>query len=151
MKITEHLDTDEVECKCGCGAGRDPSATDQTLAALFEGTRLSVARPLHISSGHRCADRNSIVGGVPDSSHLRGKALDIVAWSGEARYQLVVGAVLAALSNAGIIHRDDLFRCREVVSSTLRGIGVANSFIHIDTDWGLPRPSLWRYKDSERR
>ena len=151
MKITPHLDTDEVQCRCGCGKGQHPSDLDPILAQLFEDIRLSVARPLNVSSGLRCEDRNRVVGGVPDSAHLRGTALDILAFSGPARFQIVVGAVLAALAQAGIIERHKLFECHEVVSRTLRGIGIASSFVHIDTDHQLPRPSCWRYGDNERR
>lgn len=145
------MDTDEVSCKCGCGKGDRPEETDPLLARLFEGTRVSLVRPLHVSSGHRCEARNKVVGGVPDSAHLRGTALDIIAWSGEARFQVVVGAVLAALAEAGIIDRHRLHECYEQVSQRLKGIGIASTFVHLDTDKQLPRPSCWRYGDNERR
>lgn len=34
--------------------------------------------PIRITSGYRCSDLNSAVGGVPDSQHIVGEALDFV-------------------------------------------------------------------------
>lgn len=34
-------------------------------------------KPLHINSGYRCPELNTLVGGVPSSQHVKGEAADI--------------------------------------------------------------------------
>lgn len=47
-------------------------------AALHLARLLDAVPGLGVSSGRRSAARNRIVGGVPDSFHLRGRAVDLV-------------------------------------------------------------------------
>ena len=46
------------------------------LARGLDRVRLLLGRPLEISSGYRCPDLNAAVGGVPDSQHALGLAVD---------------------------------------------------------------------------
>lgn len=76
-----------AEFRCPCGAcGGFPAEPDQTLVELAEDVRAHFGRPGHASSGVRCAKHNADVGGVGNSRHLTGKALDfrIEGVSGEA-------------------------------------------------------------------
>lgn len=34
-----------------------------------------------ITNGYRCAEVNALVGGVPDSIHLKGGAIDVIKWN----------------------------------------------------------------------
>lgn len=68
---------EEFRCKCGgkyCNGF--PSEPDQTLIELVDDLRADAGRPGHPSSGLRCPTWNSIQGGVANSRHMTGKALD---------------------------------------------------------------------------
>ena len=46
-------------------------------AFVLEPLRQAMGRPISISSGYRCEELNSKVGGVSNSQHLKGQAADI--------------------------------------------------------------------------
>lgn len=68
---------EEFRCRCG-GKYCDgfPSEPDQTLVELVDDLRSKAGKPAYASSGLRCAVWNRIQGGVSNSRHLTGKALD---------------------------------------------------------------------------
>ncbi len=68
---------EEFRCRCGgkyCGGF--PAEPDRTLVELADALRAKAGRPGHASSGLRCPVWNEIQGGVSNSRHLTGKALD---------------------------------------------------------------------------
>ena len=62
----------EFACKCGCGA----SEVEEKLVKTADKVREYFGKPMTVSSGRRCSTHNAKVGGVSDSRHLRGKAMD---------------------------------------------------------------------------
>lgn len=68
---------EEFRCRCG-GKYCDgfPAEPDKTLVSLVEDLRAAAGRPGRASSGLRCRVWNEIQGGVANSRHLTGKALD---------------------------------------------------------------------------
>jgi len=72
--LSKHFNRDEFACKCGkCGA----IAVDKELVDVLEDVRTHFAKPLIITSSHRCTEHNKAVGGKSNSMHLTGKAADI--------------------------------------------------------------------------
>ena len=76
----EHIrywNREEFRCRCG-GKYCDgfPAEPDQTLVELVDDLRSEAGKPGHASSGLRCPVWNSIQGGVENSRHMTGKALD---------------------------------------------------------------------------
>ena len=71
-----------VEFKCRCGEYHAPYCDgfpvepDRTLVELADDVRAHFGRPGHRSSGIRCPWHNRDSGGVYNSKHLEGKALD---------------------------------------------------------------------------
>jgi hypothetical protein len=68
---------EEFRCRCGgkyCNGF--PAEPDQTLVELVDDIRAAAGRPGIPSSGLRCPTWNSIQGGVANSDHTKGKALD---------------------------------------------------------------------------
>lgn len=68
---------EEFRCQCGgkyCNGF--PAEPDQTLVELVDDIRHKAGRPGIPSSGLRCPTWNSIQGGVANSDHCKGKALD---------------------------------------------------------------------------
>ena len=68
---------EEFRCRCGgkyCNGF--PTEPDRTLVELVDDLRADAGKPGIASSGLRCTVWNQIQGGVADSRHLTGKALD---------------------------------------------------------------------------
>ena len=95
---------------------------DVAFLQMLDDARGIAGIPFNITSGYRTKDRNKLVGGVANSSHLVGKAADIKVGSGNERY-----IIINALIKAGF-----------------RRLGVAKTFIHCDNDETKPN-SIWTY------
>ena len=69
-----------------------PVEPDQTLVELVDDIRHKAGAPGHRSSGIRCRQHNADSGGVANSKHMEGKALDfwIEGMSGEQLLALVL-------------------------------------------------------------
>ena len=76
-KHIRYWNREEFRCHCGgkyCTGF--PAEPDRTLVELVDDLREEAGRPAHASSGVRCTAWNKIQGGVSNSRHLTGKALD---------------------------------------------------------------------------
>ena len=76
-----------------------------------------------ITSGYRSPAHNEKVGGVPNSSHTLGHAVDIYAPTSRQKY-LIINSLLQAGFNR---------------------IGVAKNFIHVDDDPSKSEDVIWTY------
>lgn len=68
----------EMRCKCGgryCNGF--PAEPQQLLMELADRARKHFGRPAHVVSGLRCARWNQLQGGVANSQHMYGEAMDI--------------------------------------------------------------------------
>ena len=109
--ITKNFDLWELECPCCSACNLDTELPDK-----LQKLREELGWALHINSAYRCNEHNKEVGGVDNSQHKLGRAVDISTegWSGYARYQLV----------------------NESMKLGFRGIGIYENFIHIDLRTG---------------
>ena len=89
--ISPNISIGEIACRCGCGFAK----LDPAIASAFERIRAEVSRlngndtPIRISSGCRCMQYNTAIGGAVNSQHIYGKALDLVipaGWTKEEFY-----------------------------------------------------------------
>lgn len=66
---------------CRCGKCEMPAEVEGNLMALVENVlepaREKLGMPIIVNSGYRCERHNKAVGGVANSQHLRGEAVDI--------------------------------------------------------------------------
>lgn len=90
--------------------------------------KLEVARglagiPFVINSGYRTKAHNYKVGGVSDSAHERGFAVDIAANSPVKRWKILESCIKAGF----------------------RRIGIGKDFIHVDDDPSKPAGVVWLY------
>lgn len=96
---------------------------DDNFLRLLDKARGIANTSFRITSGYRTEARNEAVGGVPNSSHLRGYAADIAATDSLSRFKIV-----SALLEAGLTR-----------------IGIANTFIHVDADPDKSPNVIWTY------
>ena len=76
-----------------------------------------------INSAYRSPEHNAKIGGKPNSSHIKGLAVDISVTDSRTRF-----IVLNALINAGF-----------------NRIGIADTFIHVDLDLDKSSKVIWTY------
>lgn len=90
---------------------------------MLDAARSIAGVPFRINSGYRTAKHNKKIGGVQNSSHLRGLAADISCTSSDQRFR-----ILAALIAVGFTR-----------------IGIHRSFIHVDNDQVKTPGVAWMY------
>lgn len=107
-----------LACPC-CGK----CDLDQYFMLYLDNARRIAGVPFIITSGCRCASHNKDIGGVDDSSHVRGYAVDI-------RFKTAAECfiIIDALFKAGFVR-----------------IGIGRNFIHADLDISKPQNVLWNY------
>jgi uncharacterized protein YcbK (DUF882 family) len=93
------------------------------ILEMLDEVRDKFDKPIRINSGYRSEKHNTKVGGTPNSSHLRGLAVDIACNSSVDRYHL-----LNCLLDVGF-----------------NRIGIAGSFIHVDIDSEKAKDVIWTY------
>lgn len=73
----KYFDRDEFECHCeGKYCDGYPAEPSQILVRVADRVREHFGAPAIVSSGVRCKTHNANVGGVANSKHLSGKAMD---------------------------------------------------------------------------
>lgn len=88
--------------------------------------REAYGKPLVVASGYRTPERNAHVGGVKNSSHLLGYAVDFANISNEELVKF-----LDAAWDAGF-----------------RRFGIMATSVHVDDDPGKSRPTIWTYDNT---
>ena len=119
MATSEHFSADELSCN-HCGRGAD--IVSARLLELVEQLRYNCGGyPLQCNCAYRCPKHNAEVGGVPNSQHVLGTAMDIQCPS-----QLTIGQFK--------------WYCEQL---PFDGIGYypwtdenGGGFIHVDVRWG---------------
>lgn len=76
----KHFKKSEFICKCGCGLNN----IQLDVVKIADEVREHFGNPAIVTSGTRCSKHNKEVGGVANSRHLKGKAIDMyvqnVSW-----------------------------------------------------------------------
>lgn len=76
----KHFKKSEFTCKCGCGLNN----IQLEVVKIADEVREHFGSPAIVTSGTRCSKHNTEVGGVANSRHLKGKAIDMyvqnVSW-----------------------------------------------------------------------
>lgn len=113
-KDVRYFTKTEFKCKCG-GKHCDgyPAEIDMTMVGYADEIRHRLGKPLNVNSGMRCSVWNQIQGGVSNSQHLYGTAVDLGCPAG------TTPAKMAAIAE-------------DVIGNT-GGIGIYSWGIHIDS------------------
>tara|TARA_R110000803_G_scaffold98815_1_gene166899 strand:- start:126 stop:488 length:363 start_codon:yes stop_codon:yes gene_type:complete len=120
--MSKYFEDREIECKCGCGEADMDSVFMERLDML----RYRYNRPIILNSAFRCLEHNVVVGGVADSPHTKGIAVDIRCTTQEA-YWLMKYAIELRFQGIGVAQRG------------------AKRFIHLDDSDKEIRPNMWSY------
>lgn len=118
-----HFEWSEFDSPDAPGSGRQHM--DRAFVRLLDELRDRYGRPLRITSAYRSPAHNAAVGGVPESSHMAGLAVDVACTSSRDRHDL-----LRAIFGLGISR-----------------IGVGATFVHIDQDPDKAADVVWTYYD----
>lgn len=98
-------------------------ANIKKLATQLQIARDKLGKPMVFTSGYRCQKLNKAVGGVADSAHLTGMAVDI-RYNSESHAKELIDALIFA---------------------GFKRIGLGGTFIHVDIDMSKPHPACWIY------
>ena len=115
MKLTKNFNLSEFECKCGCVMPEFVKKNVIELAENLQVLRDEVGR-LDLTNAYRCKEHNADVGGAVNSQHVKGKAADIKSSTIEPSDMAITV--------------DDLMKTEKF---KLGGIGIYNTFTHVDT------------------
>lgn len=74
--LGDYLRTSEIDCRCKYYSCKR-TAMAKSVIASFDSTRRDFGTTVYINSGFRCQRHNTDVGGVGDSKHKLGLALDL--------------------------------------------------------------------------
>lgn len=88
----KYFKEEEFRCPC-CGRCE---MVEEFILKLFRARESSLV-PFVINSGYRCYNYNKKIGGVPNSYHLSGNAVDIKCLDGWQRYQIISSAIKAEI------------------------------------------------------
>jgi len=119
MAVKAYFTMSEIECRCGCGFKGVKSLFLYKMNEL----RDRFGFPIYPTSWCRCEKHNKKVGGFKTSSHLKGWACNISIVSELGKYKIVYRAAKIGF----------------------RGIGIANTFIHLDDDPDKAFHRMWLY------
>lgn len=94
---------------------------DPKLVDMLDRARGLAKVPFRITSGLRAVDDNADAGGVKDSAHLRGLAVDLACFDSRTRMRMLPALIMAGFKR----------------------IGCYNAHLHADIDPDLPQEVLW--------
>lgn len=123
VKLSTNFKSTEFDCK-GRKCCRE-TIIDNKLVKTLQKIRNHFGKAVIINSGYRCSTHNTKVGGAKSSKHKSGKAADIV----------VIG-----------VKPLDVARYAEKIG--VKGIGLYDTFVHIDT---RAKKSFWYSHKQEYR
>ncbi len=86
----EYFKPSEFACKCGGFCDGTPARMEEKLVRTADRLRNHFGAPITVSSGLRCRQHNANVGGVSNSRHLSGKAMDFCVAGKTAQEVLAV-------------------------------------------------------------
>jgi hypothetical protein len=112
-QLTQHFTLSEFQCKgknCGC----QQVLHDPALSAYLQQIRDHFGKPVIITSGYRCKQHNTAVGGAAGSLHTTGQAADFYI-SGVAPETIAAFAESIGVKGIGLYGPED------------------GNFVHIDT------------------
>lgn len=117
----QYFTLDEFTCN-HCHKGE----VSAVIIEMLDEARGIAAVPFYLTSAYRCKTHNKLVGGVVNSAHTYGLAVDISTPTNYVRMRVLSGLIKAGFTR----------------------VGIADTFIHVDIDGTKPPTSCWLYGDT---
>ena len=76
-KEIQYFDREEFRCKCCRYCDGYPAQMKRKAVLVADRARAHFGRPAYVVSGLRCRQHNANVGGVTNSQHMAGEAVDL--------------------------------------------------------------------------
>ena len=115
-----YFKANEFICKCGdCNMGL--ADMNAEMVQKLDLARAIAKTPFGINSAVRCPIHNRRVGGIEDSAHITGNAVDIRCTDSNKRFLII----------------------QALISVGFNRIGVYDTFIHVDNDDSKPTKVVW--------
>lgn len=118
---TNHFKPEELRCKCPKCKQKVKHNMNVDALAAFEAIRVKLGRGYVPNSAYRCASHPEEAKKPTPGTHSQGIAMDIPVTGGAQRMAVM----------------------REAFEAGATGIGVANSFVHVD--FRDTEPMAWKY------
>ncbi len=103
----KHFKKEEFTCNCGCGLNN----IHKEVVLMLDAAREISGVPFRINCGCRCEKHNREVGGVLESAHTKGYAVDIAAITDAVRFHIVSALLKVGFKRvilySSFIHCDD--------------------------------------------
>jgi hypothetical protein len=107
IQLTKNFYQDEFACKCGCGT---IPPMDLNFIMMVQELRNRCGFAIIINRGWSCEEWNAKVGGVPNSWHRHGFAIDVHCVDSKKRIIIV----------------------KHAIDIGFKDISIAKTFIHLD-------------------
>lgn len=124
--LSAHFSKKELACHC-CG---DLKIADGLIEAL-EQLRTLAGKEILVHDGYRCPEHNQEVGGVTDSEHTRGMAVDVVIPGLKLQEMFELALQVPAFLNGGIGAYDGGFLHLDVRPHSARWARVRGQYVGI--------------------
>lgn len=118
----KHFKPEEFDSPDSPGSGVN---MDESFIKRLDAFREYLGQPILVNSGFRTTVHNALVGGVTNSAHMRGLAVDIATDSLEHAIKVAIAAARFGWLRIGV---------------SLKG-----KLVHVDQDPTLPTPATWFY------
>ena len=119
-KLIRHFSPHEFDSPDSPGSGRN---MQWSIVSKLDSIRSTIGQPMVVNSGYRTPEHNDEVGGVDGSAHSEGYAVDIACRVSRLRFLIIQAALDVGISR----------------------IGIARTFVHLDTDPSKPVQVAWLY------
>lgn len=106
-RMPKYFTMQQFKCKCGC----QQNDISPVLVYRLDTARSTAGIPFIITSGYRCRKHNKNVGGVIDSQHCNGNAVDIVWKDYHSLYLIINALLLAGFNRIGINYQKKFIHC----------------------------------------
>lgn len=132
MKLTANFSKSEFESKDGAKMPDDVFENIKKVANELQVLRDVLKQPININSAYRSPSHNRKVGGVKNSQHVKGTAVDIV---------------VKGLSTEQLAYKIDELISKGIMQQG--GIGIYDTFVHYDIFFDGKNKRRWDFRKNK--